>query len=113
MDDVVMIKAERKEDNRRWEVRQGEEGEWIVEGKGLERLVAMTNLDNEYAVSRLQRSLDKIGVNRKLKEAGIKDGDTVRIGKSEFNYDDDDREEDTRVGRRSRRREADSTESLA
>jgi GTPase len=90
---VVHIKAERKADTRRWEVRRATSGEWLVEGKGMERMVAMTDLNNPYGVRRLQRSLERIGVDRKLKEMGVKDGDTVRIGAAEFNYQDEDKEE--------------------
>ena len=90
---VVYIKAERDEDFRRWDVRQEPTGEWVVEGKGFERLVSMTDLSNEYALRRFQRSLERAGVNRKLKEMGAKDGDTVRIRNIEFDYEDEDLEE--------------------
>jgi GTPase len=93
-DQVVHIKAERMEDSRRWEVRQAAPGEWVVEGKGMTRMVAMTDLANRYGVRRLQKSLERIGVNRKLKEMGVKDGDTVRIGDAEFNYEDEDVEDE-------------------
>ena len=39
---------------------------------------------------RFQRTLEKSGVNRKLKELGAKDGDTVRIRDIEFEYQDED-----------------------
>jgi len=90
---VIEIKARRQEDFRRWEVRQTAPDVWVVEGKGLERLVAMTDLNNEYAVRRLQRTLERSGVHRKLKEMGAKDGDTVRIGSAEFDYAEEDDEE--------------------
>lgn len=90
---VVQIRAPRAEDYRRWEVRQTAPDEWVVEGKGMERLVAMTDLNNEHAVRRLQRTLERSGVHRKLKQLGAKDGDTVRIGSAEFDYEDEDGEE--------------------
>ena len=63
----------------------------------------MTDLNNDHAVTRLQRSLERAGVNRKLKEQGCQDGDTVRIGTSEFNFEDEDIERED-YGRRRRRK---------
>lgn len=99
--DVVHITTEAHTSVRDWEAIHDGEGEWSVAGKGLERVVAMTNLENEYAVRRLQRLLERIGVHRKLRELGAKDGDTVRIGSAEFVYEDEDVERD--LPRRRRR----------
>ena len=57
-----------------------------VFGKKIADLVAMTNFTENEAVKRFQNILKKIGVDQKLKEAGIKTGDTVRAGNHEFNY---------------------------
>ena len=89
-DGVVRITAPKEEDSRRWEARLQAPGEWVIEGKGLERLVAMTDLDNDYALRRFQRTLERAGINRKLKALGAKDGDTVRIRDIEFEYQDED-----------------------
>ncbi len=90
---VVRIKAERQEDPRHWEARAVGRGEWVVEGKGLERLVAMTDMNNDYAVRRFQRTLERAGVHRKLRELGAKDGDTVRIRDVAFDFADEDLED--------------------
>jgi GTP-binding protein len=87
---TVHITAEQEEDSRRWTVRQVSKHHWTVEGKGVERTTAMTDLDNEYGLRRLQRTLDRLGVFRKLKNMGAQEGDTVLIGKAEFEYQDDD-----------------------
>ena len=65
------------------------EGVYVVSGKKIERLVAMTNLDNEEAVDRLQRAFTRMGLEEELKRAGIKPGDLVRIGKYEFYFVDE------------------------
>ncbi|ADL07533.1 GTPase ObgE [Thermosediminibacter oceani] len=57
-----------------------------VKGKVIERLVVMTDLDNESAVKRLQQAFKRMGIDELLKEKGIKEGDTVRIGNAEFYY---------------------------
>jgi GTP-binding protein len=63
-----------------------ETGIWMVAGKEIQRHVAMTDLDNDEAVERLQRIFKLMGVEDALKEAGIKEGDTVKIGEFEFEY---------------------------
>jgi len=62
-----------------------------VVGRGIERMVAMTDMENDHAVRRLQRSLDKIGITNRLKALGAKDVDTVRIRDIEFDYEDEDK----------------------
>ena len=80
-----------KRPSRRWEATHSKaEGVYIVSGEGIERMVAMTNLTNEDAVSRLQRILDKSGIVRKLRALGAGEGDTVRIGNAEFDFFDED-----------------------
>lgn len=59
---------------------------FYVSGKRVERLVAMTDLDNDSAVKRLQRSFKRMGLDDALKESGVKEGDTVKIGDFEFYY---------------------------
>ena len=86
----VQIVASMTDDDRRWEAAEVEPGTFAVKGKGIERMVAMTDFGNTYAVRRLQRSLDKIGITSRLKALGAKDGDTVRIRDVEFEYDDED-----------------------
>jgi GTP-binding protein len=57
-----------------------------VSGSLVERLVAMTDLENESAVKRLQMTFKKIGLDEALKKKGIKQGDSVKIGDVEFYY---------------------------
>ena len=49
-------------------------------------MVAMTDLDNDSAVKRLQLSFKRMGFDDALKEQGINPGDTVVIGDFEFYY---------------------------
>jgi GTPase len=80
----TVIRYEAPEEDR-WEIdREGEE--FVVRGKGLERLVAMTDMNNEAAVRRLHRILDRAGVIRRLRELGAEDGAQVRIGNEEFDF---------------------------
>ncbi len=63
-----------------------EDNIWVVHGVNVERMVAMTDFENEYAVLHLQRRLKAVGVEDKLIEAGVQEGDTVRIGKMTFDF---------------------------
>jgi GTP-binding protein len=70
-----------------------ENGAWRVRGRRPERAVATTNMDNEEAVARLQRTLLKMGVEKALQEAGARMGEEVRIGDTAFDFEpevDDD-----------------------
>lgn len=78
---------------RSYEVKQIDEGLWEVVGKGINRMVAMANLDTDESLRRLHRKLYRIGVLQALKDAGVQDGDTVRIAEIEFDYTDEDKVE--------------------
>jgi GTP-binding protein len=66
-----------------------EDDAWRVHGEALEREVAMTDLNSEDAVARLQRRLKVAGVDAALAAAGCVEGDTVRVGRAEFTYAED------------------------
>lgn len=59
---------------------------FVIEGKKVERLAAMTDLDNEEAVQYMNEQFDHLGLNEELKKLGIKEGDTVVIGEVEFEF---------------------------
>ncbi|MBC7324557.1 MAG: GTPase ObgE, partial [Moorella sp. (in: Bacteria)] len=62
---------------------------FLVRNKEIERRVAMTYLDNDEAVRRLQVYLEQKGLDAALRRAGVFPGATVRIGKCEFEYMDE------------------------
>ena len=59
---------------------------FVVSGKSLEKLVAMTNFANDEAIRRFQYIWRLKGIDEKLREKGIKEGDSVFIGEMEFEY---------------------------
>jgi GTP-binding protein len=63
-----------------------EDSAWRVRASKAERAVAMTDLDNDEAVRRLQRKLISMGVERTLQESGARLGDEVRIGDAAFEF---------------------------
>jgi GTP-binding protein len=58
--------------------------EYIVKNKKLERLVAMTDLENEEALDYLKYRLKKMGIADRLKKMGVSEGSTVIIGSLVF-----------------------------
>ena len=59
-------------------------GEYVVRNKEIERMVAMTDLENEEALDYLKYRLKKIGIADRLKRMGIKEGSTIIIGNLVF-----------------------------
>jgi GTP-binding protein len=68
------------------------DGAFRLEGAGVERRVAMTDMQSEEGVRRLHRQLVKMGVMKALEKAGAKPGDTVRVADYELDYVDDNAE---------------------
>lgn len=62
------------------------DGVFEVTGKRIEKLLAMTNFNSDEALQRFQYTIEKMGLEAALKQAGIKEGDTVRIKEMEFDY---------------------------
>jgi GTP-binding protein len=63
---------------------------YVVHGKKVERLVAMTNFDLPEGVERTQSILKKMGIERILQDHGVKPGDQVKIGRMEFTFELDE-----------------------
>ena len=84
-DDAIEIIEPKPEADERdtWKVvKDGDE--YQVQGRRIERLIAMTDLSNDEALRMLHRKLLGIGVIGALRDAGADDGDTVRIGEFAF-----------------------------
>jgi GTP-binding protein len=71
----------------RFTLKEGEDGGYVLEGKEVLKWMAMTDFNNEEAVARLKKIFDRMGVNRALREAGVKPGDMVRIGQEVMEYE--------------------------
>jgi GTP-binding protein len=67
-------------------VERRRDGAFVVSGERIERLAAMTDFDSDEALARFERVLEKMGVEKRLRELGAVQGDTVRIGQYEFTY---------------------------
>ncbi|MBV8147588.1 MAG: GTPase ObgE [Candidatus Eremiobacteraeota bacterium] len=67
-------------------IERATDGAFEIFGERIERLAAMTDFDSDEALARFERALDAMGVEKKLRELGALEGDTVRIGQYEFTY---------------------------
>lgn len=59
---------------------------FVITGERVERLAAMTDFESDEGLGRFEQILAKLGVDKKLREIGAAEGDTVRIGDFEFTY---------------------------
>lgn len=71
------------------EIVRDDDGAFVVRGRAASRAVSLSDLNDDDAVSYVQDRLRRLGVERALARAGIRDGDTVRIGALEFTYEKD------------------------
>ena len=65
------------------------QGSFKVSGRGIERLVARYDLENDDALAYLERRLRGIGVIEALVEKGFEPGDEVEIAGIAFDLDPD------------------------
>jgi len=63
-------------------------GDYVVKNKELEKIVAMTDVENEEALEYLINKLKNKGIADILKKRGVKEGDTVIIGNLVFLFKD-------------------------
>ncbi len=73
------------EDPRAFTITREPDG-FRVHSKAIERAAEMTPWNQDGSVRRFQRMMDKLGVDKALREAGAQEGDTVYIGEYELEY---------------------------
>lgn len=59
---------------------------YVIEGTRIERMVKMTNWQNDESLDYLRLCLKRMGIENQLIKLGIKEGDTVKISDKEFEY---------------------------
>ena len=65
-----------------------EEDAFRVRGIHIERVASMTNFDHAQAAARFQRVLRSTGIEEALRQAGVEDGDCVRVGQWELYWEE-------------------------
>jgi len=61
-------------------------GVFVLSGERVERLAAMTDFDSDESLFHFEQVLAKMGVEKRLQELGVREGDTVRVAQWEFTY---------------------------
>jgi GTP-binding protein len=77
-----------KDDARDFVITRAGENEWQLSGAAIERAAKMTYWEHEGAVRRFQKIMETLGVDTALRKAGAKNGDTVKIGEFELEWQD-------------------------
>ena len=65
-----------------------EKGAYVVKGEKVDSIMRKVNIGDYESLFYLHRKLDEIGLNQALKKQGIKDGDIVKIGEYEMEWED-------------------------
>jgi len=84
-DDAVVYEA--KEDVE-FVITRGDDASFIITGKRIERLVAMTNFSDDQSVRRFQKIWRYMELDDRLREKGCQEGDEVHIGEQTFTFHD-------------------------
>lgn len=84
-DDTVMYEAK---PDVEFVITRGDDAAFYIKGDRIERLVAMTNLDDDQSLRRFQQIWRYMELDKKLREKGCKDGDEVVIGDQTFTFQD-------------------------
>lgn len=70
------------------------DGVYYVTGKRVEKLVNMTDFDDTFSLRRFERAWKFMGLDKRLKQEGIHEGDTVDLYGVEFTFADKAREDE-------------------
>lgn len=68
-----------------WKITE-KDGVFFVTGKAIERLMGRVNIEDNESLYYLQKTLNKMGVDDKLKEMGVHQGDTVILDDWELEW---------------------------
>lgn len=83
IEDRVVYTLQDKE--QEWTARV-ENGVFIVEGRAVDRLMGRVNIEDNESMYYLQKCIKNMGIEDKLKELGVCEGDTVKISDWELEW---------------------------
>ncbi len=72
------------------QITRGPDGTFLVGGRQALRAVALSDLTDDDALDLVQARLKRLGVEKALVRAGVRDGDQVQVGDLAFTYHPDD-----------------------
>ena len=83
IEDRKVYTLEEKEDA--WSIKV-EDGVFIVSGRAVQRLMGRVNIEDNESLYYLQKCLKNMGIDDKLKELGVCEGDTVILDDWELEW---------------------------
>ncbi|HKP52793.1 MAG TPA: GTPase ObgE [Chloroflexia bacterium] len=104
-EESVLVRPHYASESKYFKVIEEEKGRYRVTGSRIERLAVVTDANNRYALERLDREMEKMGVSTALRAAGIEPGDTVVIGRIEMDWGEESWANFARGTSRRKRRE--------
>ena len=79
----IVYKLEEKEDEFDIKI---EKGIYLVTGRAIEKLLGRVNMADNESLYYFTKMLNKLGIEQKLKEMGVKEGDVVKFMEWEFEW---------------------------
>ena len=64
------------------------DGIFIVDGPAIQKVMRRVNIEDNESLHYFHKCLEELGVNEKLREAGVKEGDTVKVVDWELEWED-------------------------
>lgn len=104
-DETLLIRPHYASESKHFRVTEEGKGRFRVRGSRIERLAVVTDANNRFALERLDREMEKMGISTALRTAGIEPGDTVVIGRIEMDWGEEAWANFARGGSRRKRRE--------
>jgi GTPase len=86
LSEVQPLAAPTREEDVSFSIERESDGAFRVQGKRIERIVKMTRWEYYDAVMRFQRILAALGITQALRDRGVEQGDTIRIGDKELEW---------------------------
>lgn len=83
IEDKVVYTLEDKKDE--WSIKE-DDGIFIVSGRAVQRLMGRVNIEDNESMYYLQKCLKNMGIDEKLKEMGVCEGDTVILDDWELEW---------------------------
>ncbi len=71
-----------------FEINKGDDGIYDVTGDRLRKIFLMTDFSKDQSIKRFARILRSLGIDKELRDRGVKNGDVVRIFDFEFEFVD-------------------------
>ncbi|MCD6482230.1 MAG: GTPase ObgE [Candidatus Izimaplasma sp.] len=71
-----------------FEINLGDDGVYDLTGDRLKKIFLMTDFSKDQSIKRFARILRSLGIDKELRNKGVKNGDTVRIFDYEFEFVD-------------------------